>query len=87
MASEVRHEDYEAVMTALDNMIATNLRLAAGEQRYPSIGGPEDSDTRIADAIETAQRLRKLRSEFEEVASGALMDDYASTFVVRKTSR
>jgi len=69
-----RPDDYAAVMTALNNLIRGYLNRGASQQYQPD-GSPDLADHLTADSLKRAARLRKLRDEFEEIVSGAILDD------------
>lgn len=64
--------DERRVLKGLSNLVYKELRTAAQEQRYPG-HDPDRMDEIISDALDKAKAYRRLREEFENTCTGALM--------------
>jgi hypothetical protein len=64
--------DCERVIEILGKLIVSRLNQVSGHQRAPG-GNPDDDDSEIQDGIREVKILRKMRTDFEEVVTGAIV--------------
>lgn len=69
-----REEAAASVLEGLQAMILLTARRAAGEQYAPS-PDPDGSDDQIKWRKREMEELRRLRTRFEEIATGVLVDE------------
>lgn len=64
-------EVHEQVLSGLSTLVVFHLKQAAFQQYTPD-SDPDKSDATIADSKEKAEKLRKIREEFEDIITGII---------------
>ena len=67
-------ELHRTVLGGLQQLIYMALRTAGSEQAMPTMLSADSSDEKIHSALKVAKRLRRLRNDFEEIATGAILN-------------